>query len=169
MLISAQAFCRDVFLLSYCTHVLSVILWVFWCGHIVNMFSSVNRNNPTSLDEYFSATVSNCWVLCGGSLHSALGHCVFSTITSQGSVATRGYLSTALSEMYWWILKIGQHVAKLETKVEWYFFSRHGLVLSELECGPMPNVMVALPNIGGALCSTPQVGWLGFNGTFNTE
>ena len=23
----------------------------------------------------------------------------------------------------------------------------------ELECGPMPNVMVALPNIGGALCS----------------
>ena len=26
----------------------------------------------------------------------------------------------------------------------------------ELECGLMPNVMVALPNIGGALCSTPQ-------------
>jgi len=25
-----------------------------------------------------------------------------------------------------------------------------------LECGTMPNVMVALPNIGGALCSTPQ-------------
>jgi len=25
-----------------------------------------------------------------------------------------------------------------------------------LECGPMPNVIVALPNIGGALCSTPQ-------------
>ena len=26
----------------------------------------------------------------------------------------------------------------------------------QLECGPMPNVMVALTNIGGALCSTPQ-------------
>jgi len=26
----------------------------------------------------------------------------------------------------------------------------------QLECGPMPNVMAALPNIGGALCSTPQ-------------
>jgi len=25
-----------------------------------------------------------------------------------------------------------------------------------LECGPMPNVMTALPNIGGALCSMPQ-------------
>jgi len=28
--------------------------------------------------------------------------------------------------------------------------------LFELECGPMPNLMAALPNIGGALCSTPQ-------------
>jgi len=27
---------------------------------------------------------------------------------------------------------------------------------TELECGLMPNVMAALPNIGGALCSTPQ-------------
>jgi len=26
----------------------------------------------------------------------------------------------------------------------------------ELECGRMPNLMAALPNIGGALCSTPQ-------------
>ena len=26
----------------------------------------------------------------------------------------------------------------------------------QLECGPMPNVMAAMPNIGGALCSTPQ-------------
>ena len=30
--------------------------------------------------------------------------------------------------------------------------SKHG----QLECGPMPNVLAALPNIGGALCSTPQ-------------
>jgi len=26
----------------------------------------------------------------------------------------------------------------------------------KLECGLMPNVMTALPNIGGALCSTPK-------------
>jgi len=25
-----------------------------------------------------------------------------------------------------------------------------------IECGAMPNLMVALPNIGDALCSTPQ-------------
>jgi len=29
---------------------------------------------------------------------------------------------------------------------------------SQLECGPMPNVMAALPTTGGALCSTPQFG-----------
>jgi len=28
--------------------------------------------------------------------------------------------------------------------------------ITKLECGPMPNLMAALPNIGGALCSTPQ-------------
>ena len=27
---------------------------------------------------------------------------------------------------------------------------------TKLECGPMPNLMVALPKIAGALCSTPQ-------------
>jgi len=27
---------------------------------------------------------------------------------------------------------------------------------TKLACGPMPNVMVALPNTGGALCSTLQ-------------
>jgi len=26
----------------------------------------------------------------------------------------------------------------------------------KLECGPMPNVMAALPNTGGVLCPTPQ-------------
>jgi len=39
-----------------------------------------------------------------------------------------------------------------------FFFrlSIHALIEKILECGPMPNVMVALPNTGGALCSTPQ-------------
>jgi len=27
---------------------------------------------------------------------------------------------------------------------------------TELECGPMPNVIAALPNLGGTLCSTLQ-------------
>jgi len=35
-------------------------------------------------------------------------------------------------------------------------YLRHLPKYSELECGPMPNLMVALPNTGGALCSTPQ-------------
>jgi len=28
--------------------------------------------------------------------------------------------------------------------------------MSELQCGPMPNMMAILPNIGDALCSMPQ-------------
>jgi len=39
-----------------------------------------------------------------------------------------------------------------------YFVYVGGYALAQLECGPMPNVMAALPNIGGALCSTPQFG-----------
>ena len=42
-------------------------------------------------------------------------------------------------------------------------FKYSGPILSlkqvKLECGPMPNVMAALPTTGGALCSTPQFGW----------
>jgi len=29
-------------------------------------------------------------------------------------------------------------------------------IIAELECGPMPKVMVALSNTADALCSTPQ-------------
>jgi len=32
------------------------------------------------------------------------------------------------------------------------FFPFAGELIVTLECGPMPNLMVALPNIGGALC-----------------
>jgi len=39
-----------------------------------------------------------------------------------------------------------QQVARLS-------YIKHLLILA---CGPMPNVMAALPNTGGALCSTPQ-------------
>jgi len=34
--------------------------------------------------------------------------------------------------------------------------SRESKTLNKLACGPMPNVMAALPNIGRTLCSTPQ-------------
>jgi len=35
-------------------------------------------------------------------------------------------------------------------------YSQQSQNQDKLECGPMPNVMAALPNIYGALCSTPQ-------------
>ena len=30
------------------------------------------------------------------------------------------------------------------------------ILTHSVECGPRPNVMVVLSNIGGAVCSTPQ-------------
>jgi len=39
---------------------------------------------------------------------------------------------------------------------ECLFKATEGHKQIKLECGPMPNVMVALRNIGGALCSTLQ-------------
>jgi len=41
------------------------------------------------------------------------------------------------------------HLCSSPRRISW-------LVLKKLECGPMPNLMVALPNIGGTRCSTPQ-------------
>ena len=38
-------------------------------------------------------------------------------------------------------------------------YSRQHKDINKLECGPMPNVMAALPTTGGALCWTPQFGW----------
>ena len=40
-----------------------------------------------------------------------------------------------------------------------YWTGKENMNYDRLECGPMPNVMVAPPNIGGALCSCRKV-WL---------
>jgi len=46
---------------------------------------------------------------------------------------------------------------KFLTKYD-YILNMHKIIKynNKLECGPMPNMMAALPNVGGALCSTPQ-------------
>ena len=50
-----------------------------------------------------------------------------------------------------------KNIAGHFTKSHVFRYARKTLETSlKLECGPMPNLMVALPNIGGALCSTPQ-------------
>jgi len=48
-------------------------------------------------------------------------------------------------------------VMNVEKKLSW--LSQRPRIASyylKLECGSMPNALAALPNIGGALCSTPQ-------------
>jgi len=62
-----------------------------------------------------------------------------------------------------------QHISKLHSKFAlrphqvWKYGRRQSAAAEirrgkkkEIECMPMPNVMVALPNIGGAICSMPQ-------------
>jgi len=45
---------------------------------------------------------------------------------------------------------------KIEYLVIAYILSNIVPKIIKLECGPMPNVMAALPNIGDAHCSMPQ-------------
>jgi len=40
--------------------------------------------------------------------------------------------------------------------ISWHCVASISFDDRQQECGPMPNLMVTLPNIGGALCSTPQ-------------
>jgi len=49
-------------------------------------------------------------------------------------------------------------MAEKQLQPVWYHetYSSVRKLLQKLECGPMPNVMAALPNTGGALRSTPQ-------------
>jgi len=50
-----------------------------------------------------------------------------------------------------------QKIAKWDFQNVYFLRLRLSTTLNDkLECGPMPNVMAALPNIGGDLCSTPQ-------------
>jgi len=49
-----------------------------------------------------------------------------------------------------------KHIAQLQDALNRARIVSRSSSYHTIECGPMPNGMVALPNIGGALCSTPQ-------------
>jgi len=57
-----------------------------------------------------------------------------------------------------WHINVPQNlqVPSSQHLVIFYKTSGHCMTFRKLDCGPMPNVMAALLNIGGALCSTPQ-------------
>jgi len=74
------------------------------------------------LNDYLSPTVLNGYVLHGNSLHTALQHGDFQAVLWRiwGVI-----LHTALREIHckvgrWKTLKTGQHLAKLEARVEWH-------------------------------------------------
>jgi len=54
---------------------------------------------------------------------------------------------------------VWQSFAKIgpgKSKIWWTEDNKKLNNTTKLECGPMPNVMAALSNIGGAVCLTPQ-------------
>ena len=57
--------------------------------------------------------------------------------------------------------KMGKRKNHIFTQLDCVTHIMHlcAVFLKELECEPMPCLMAALPNIGGALCWTPQFGW----------
>jgi len=62
--------------------------------------------------------------------------------------------------MYWVdqkrLLRLTVHIFKTPEPICANSSSENVVKQIKLECGPMPNVMAALPNIGGVLYSTPQ-------------
>ena len=60
-----------------------------------------------------------------------------------------------LSTTLWVDLKIGASLA-LSIFVQRLENGKCLGNITKLECGPMPNAIAAMPNIGGALCSMPQ-------------
>jgi len=56
------------------------------------------------------------------------------------------------------MIEIGLKTAEKNRQTNGHYENNGHLAVNQLECGPMPNVMVALSNRGGALCSTPQFG-----------
>ena len=65
-------------------------------------------------------------------------------------------LHNLVISLYFYI-ELNYNIVFIDEKLKILHISDRLLWLQlKLECGPMPNVMGAMPNIGGALCSTPQ-------------
>ena len=77
--------------------------------------------------------------------------------------------AAALRKAVWWGMLLASLLRHLSYFTPFTFFGSYVFVvwrwnytirrerrLVKLECGPMPNVMAAVPNIGCALCSMPQ-------------
>ena len=113
---------------------------VFGCLNILRRRSNCERHQATR------ARLGQC---LGGGRRHAVNRAVFNLFHSTPVIVNclRGRSS---------VYKLNYPITHLQHNslnvIRQYIVIRN----KQLECGPMPNLMVALPNIGGALCSTPQ-------------
>ena len=70
-------------------------------------------------------------------------------------VAKRSFISVTVEFLYY-ILQQNNRTLLLTAIQSLKTDEVNIITIARRECGPMPNLMVALPNTGGALCSTPQ-------------
>jgi len=88
-----------------------------------------------------------------------IGSAVFAGLITVTYPTDHATLSITICHIYIRTTKCSLIIRNLS---KWFKLSIYRHICSliwKLECGPMTNVMVALPNIGGTLCSTPQFGW----------
>jgi len=71
-------------------------------------------------------------------------------------IAREGMMGVHSAESAIYDCLVLQLLTSFSYKVTNLKHTQRRILKGQLECGPMPNVMAALPNIGGALCSTPQ-------------
>jgi len=112
---------------------------------VSSAFSKIFHTRPKDLIDNFS-TIFNCQPVTDRliTVREVADHAHRAAISevsfSQGSVST--------------LLRRGEHVFLCMCKNLLPAYSSANIII--LECGPMSNVMAALPNIDSALCSTPQ-------------
>ena len=128
-----------------------------WC--VAKITCNIHdRHKPSSLESY-SQTIYTY-----PRQRKLLG-IVSSRFTWQKSTSKQRLLSFELTDK----VEVNQHakIIRQRSFSFWSYFPRTHTKEADrstrhiqqlLECGPMPNAMAALSNIGGALCWTPQFG-----------
>jgi len=87
----------------------------------------------------------------------AVSRCAWSSITGCSRPTATRVSSETLSSLHTpAVMNRNTSLSPARTRSQQ---QQHNQQQQQLECGPMPNAMSALPNIGGALCSTPQTRW----------
>ena len=120
-------------------------------------WSSLSRRTTQRESIYtVSQKASHLYNLLDFTLHCSIASIFGTNVAEKVGNQKVLYFPTSHSQCFCTTRETGNpEIASFHLNAVCFFTKKHETQL-KLECGPMPNLMVALPNIGGALCSTPQ-------------